>query len=96
MLGVGKGFLVRTQKIIITKNNNNKLKVIKIKILCSAEDIVKKYTDKPQTWEKYSHTLSIYRSRDTVRSGHSRWPFSRSLSTPYLTSACFTYPWATD
>ena len=59
MLGVGKGFLVRTQKIIITKKNN-KLEVIKIKILCSAEDIVKKYTDKPQTWEKYSHTLSPY------------------------------------
>ena len=42
MLGVGKGILVRTQKIITTESNNNKLEVLIIKILCSAEDIVKK------------------------------------------------------
>ena len=41
MLGVGKGVLARAQKIITTKNNN-KLEVLKIKILCSAEDVVKK------------------------------------------------------
>ena len=68
MLGVGKGFLVMTQKIIITKNNNNKSEVIKIKILCSAEDIVKKYIDKPQTWEKYSHTLPPYMEAEPLHS----------------------------
>lgn len=82
MLGVGKGFLVRTQKIIITKNNNNKLEVIKIKILCSAEEIVKKYTDKPQTWEKYSHTLSPYIEVEILYSQATRDGHSLALCPP--------------